>query len=344
MSMEYSSDTIITESKRNYNKRYSKTLCLFVLVIISVFSLFSSCRSRGAIRAEEYFSIGMAYFDMGKFAEAEMWLNRAKAADRTMTASAYNLGRIAFETGRYGEAVRFFESILDKDKNNVMALKAAAYSRIKNGDLEKAEALYERVLNLIPENADDGFNYALVLYGLKKYDSCEEVLSRYPFSLEENSASMLLLARAQKAQNKIETIDSYAKWLSIATPGPQGLFEYAQVLETADLYALALEQYNAALTALTVDTEELKRSQLLFHQARLLMIADPESTEGITELRAALSAGFSDTAAIEDLLLDERISQTNRDTIKGLLNSNLITAEEPVEEAQENMEYTEFEF
>jgi tetratricopeptide (TPR) repeat protein len=143
-----------------------------LLTLLFAAGLFlSSCASRGDVRAEEYFSIGMAYFELGNYAEAEKWLDRARTSNKTLIASEYNLGRIAFETGRYGDAVLHFERILVRDPDNVMALQAAAYSRIKNGDLEKAEALYNRVLVLVPESADDGFNYALVLYGLKQYDN-----------------------------------------------------------------------------------------------------------------------------------------------------------------------------
>lgn len=293
----------------------------FAFVIASLF-LFSSCASRGAARAEEYFSIGMAYYDLGKYTEAEKWLNLAMTADKTMVASEYNLGRIAFETGRYGEAARNFERILEKDPNNVMALKAAAYARIKNGDLEKAGALYNRVLALVPESADDGFNYALVLYGLKKYEDCEAVLNKYPYALEENSASLLLLARAQKAQNKVEALDSYAKWLktNTGTASPQGLYEYAQALESAGLYARALEEYKAAITALTQDTADLKKSHIRFEEARLLLAADPENSEGIKELTTAVSEGFSDTAALTALLSDERITPANKEEIQKIVN------------------------
>ena len=293
----------------------------FTLLIFGANFLFFSCASGGAAKAEEYFSIGMAYYDLGKYPEAEQWLNRAKSADKTMTASEYNLGRIAFETGRYEEAARHFENILARDPNNVMALKAAAYSRIKNGDMEKAEALYNRVLALVPESADEGFNYALVLYSLKKYDECEEVLNRYPYALEENASSILLLARAQKAQNKVEAADSYAKWLELGTTNAQGLYEYAQVLESAALYARALEQYKAAINALTQDTPELKKSQIRYEEARLLLTADPENADGITELNTAVTEGFSDMAAIGDLLLDERITQANKEEIQKILDT-----------------------
>ncbi|MCL2602473.1 MAG: tetratricopeptide repeat protein, partial [Treponema sp.] len=178
---------------------------LFLLLCATL--VVSSCASRrGQVQAEEFFAIGMAFFDLGRFADAETWLNRALVSDRTMTASEYNLGRIAFETGRFEEAAVYFERVLRRDPDNVMALRAAAYSRVSNGDFEKAEALYLRVLALVPESADGAFNHALVLYAMERYAESEEALNRYPHTLEGNAASLLLLARAQKAQGNIEAI------------------------------------------------------------------------------------------------------------------------------------------
>ena len=100
------------------------------ILTLSALSFFMSCAGL-ATSAEEYYSIGMAYYEMGKYEEAERWLNRALSRNRTMSASEYNLGRIAFGTGRYRDALKKFNAILKKDPQNVMALKAAAYTRIK---------------------------------------------------------------------------------------------------------------------------------------------------------------------------------------------------------------------
>ncbi|MDR0497226.1 MAG: tetratricopeptide repeat protein [Treponema sp.] len=291
----------------------------FAIISFIMLTVLSSCASRGDVQAEEYFSLGMAYFELGNYSEAEKWLNRARTADKTMIASEYNLGRIAFETGRFAEAAGYFERILTRDPENVMALKAAAYSRIKNGDLEKAEALYNRVLALVPESSDDGFNYALVLYSIHKYEKCEEVLNIYPFALEENPFSMLLLARAQKAQNKIEAVDTYAKWAAMTdNAGVRELYEYAQVLETADFYARSLEQYDKALNI--DDIGDLKRSGLRFEKARILLFADPENVEGLKELIVSVNEGFSDIEAMEALLKNERIKKENRDEIRKIID------------------------
>jgi len=304
-------------------KKNSLKKAMVIFFAFIVLGGFVSCATRGAAQAEEYFSIGMAYFEMGKFAEAEMWLNRARSTDKTMLASEYNLGRIAFETGRYEEAAVSFENILKKDPDNTLALKAAAYSRIKNGNFEKAEALYDKVLELVPESADDGFNYALVLYGLKKYEDCEDVLNKYPFALEEKAPSVLLLARAQREMNKIEAVDTFAKWAIVndGAANPQGFLDYARVLEKAELYARALEQYDAAINAIKNDTETLKKSTVRFEKSRLLLTVDPDNEDGIKEFSAAIEEGFSDITAIEALSLDQRINKYHKDEIEKVLNN-----------------------
>jgi tetratricopeptide (TPR) repeat protein len=314
-------------------KRLFFTLLLFFF--LSSHLIFFSCVSQAA-SAEEYFSIGMAYYELGNFGEAEKWLNRARSINRTMIASEYNLGRIAFETGRYEEAAKYFEGILERDPQNIMVLKAAAYTRIKNGNIEEAEALYTRVLAMVPEDADDGYNYALVLYVMEKYNESEEVLLRFPYALEENLDVLLLLARIQKALDKVEAADNYAKWIGAAPqPVSQVLYEYAQVLEGAGFYARALEQYRAAIAALQTDTETLKKSGLRFETARLLFMADSESDEGITELDAAVAEGFKDTEALEKLLGNSLISEAHKNGIRKALDR---IKNPSVEETQETEE------
>jgi tetratricopeptide (TPR) repeat protein len=273
----------------------------------------SSCLSRSVITAEEYYSIGMAYFDLGKFAEAERWLNRARQEDKTQVASEYNLGRIAFETGRYQDAVEYFDRVLKKDPLNVMALRAAAYTRIKTGENDLAEALYNRVVELIPESADDGYNYALVLYVLKKYEKAQEALSRHSYALDENKDMLLLLARTQRGLEKVEAIDSYAKWLVNSTD-VKVQYEYAQLLEEEELYAKALEQYREILAALPKDSTEPQKEEVRFTILRLLMIADGE--EGLKELNAVVGEGFADIDALTSLMEDERLSEANRKGIE----------------------------
>jgi tetratricopeptide (TPR) repeat protein len=287
--------------------------------------LFSCMTEVRAAKAEEYYALGMAYFDLGRYEEAERWLTMARNTDKTRLASEYNLGRIAFETGRYEEAVRRFDTILEKDPDNVMALKSAAYGRIKTGEFDEAERLYERVLILVPESVDDGYNYALVLNAIKKPEKAEEVLLKYPYALVDNKDLLLIYARSLGAQHKPEAVDSYSQWLA-ANSDPQVQYEFALILEENGLYARSLEEYRKILVMLPGDnivggTEtELRRSSIQFSIARVLLIADAENPQGITELRLAISEGYTDTEALKKLLEDEKILPSAKEEIRTIID------------------------
>jgi tetratricopeptide (TPR) repeat protein len=291
---------------------------VYMLIAVLLCFLFS-CQSFGA-SAEEYYSIGMAYFDMGKYAEAERWLNRARAADKTRTASEYNLGRIAYETGRFFDAADHFDKVLSRDPKNVMALRAAAYTRIKTGEIDKAEALYRRVLSLVPESVDDGYNHALVLFAMEKYEEAEKLLSGRQYAMAENKDMLLLFARTQKVLNKVEAADSYAQWLK-DNKDALVRYEYARVLEQAELYAKALEEYAATLAEFPADSVNPSKADLRFEMARVLLVADNENPQGIAELEAALAEGFSDKEALEALAADKRVLESSSAKILDLIKN-----------------------
>jgi len=295
-------------------------ILIFFICFYFIFS-FNGCAGMAA-SAEEYYSIGMAYFNLGRYEEAEIWLNRAKQADKTMVASTYNLGRLAFEMKRYDEAAAYFEEILKIDPDNILALKAASYSRIKTGDLIIADNHYTRLLKLIPESADDGYNHALVLYAMGQYSGAESILERYPFSLLENRDSMLLYARSQKAQNKIEAVNSYASLLNLSSD-PLARFEYAQVLEYHEIYARAIEEYRQSHSETQASAVNPSRSEIRFAISRALLIADSESHNGITELENAVNEGFNDIDSIGSLLQINNISAENSNSIRIIINDLL---------------------
>jgi tetratricopeptide (TPR) repeat protein len=319
--------------------------CFFILLFFSIFAL-SSCvsTSEGAISAEEYYSLGVAYMDMGRYEEAEVWFQRAQQTDKTKAASEYNLGRIAFETGRYEESAEIFEDIISQDPQNTLALKAAAYARIKNGDLEAAENHYQTLLELVPESADDGYNYALVLFALGKPSEASGVISKYAFALEENDDLLLLYARIQKAENKIEAVDNYDLWLK-KNDDVQVKFEYGETLEKAELYARALETYREILDADLSTAPNLSRPQIRFSIARVLLIADPSVNDGITELQGAVDDGFNDKEAIGELLDIEAISAEHKEEIRTIIDgiSDIVEEEVSDEEAANDEETTDTE-
>jgi len=300
-------------------KKIKKNFFLLILFSVLFFLFFGLCSCVStAASAEEYYLIGMAYFDIGKFDEAERWLNRARQADRTMVASTYNLGRLAFERKRYDEAAGYFEDILRRDQDNILALRAAAYTRIAMGDIDIAGRHYSRLLQLVPESADDGYNHALVLFAMKRFSEAEAVLEKYPFALADNKDVLLLYARSQAASNKIEAINSFADWLAVYSDS-KVRYEYAQTLEYHEFYARALEEYRLTLSETAAASVDPKRSNIRFAIARVLLFADHESSEGITELEDAVKDGFDNIEALEELMNNTRINAANINNIRNII-------------------------
>ncbi|GMO18235.1 MAG: tetratricopeptide repeat protein [Spirochaetaceae bacterium] len=287
-----------------------------VVFYISFVSVIYCCAS--SISAEEFFAMGTAYYELGKFAEAEKWFAKASAIKKTMNASEYNLGRIAFETKRYEEALRHFEKLVKADPQNVMALKAAAYTEIMRENYTKADEYYKRVLELEPESADEGYNRALVLYKMKKYNEAEEILNKYSYSMPENKNNVLLLARLQSAQKKVEALETYATWLSVSQD-PQVRYEYIMLLYGNTYYARAIEEAKKLVAEVSADTATLKRADIQFLLARLLLTADPENPDGMTELQNAVNSGFNDLNALDALVKDPNVKKSNLTEIQNII-------------------------
>jgi len=297
----------------------SISISLFVVLCSLLIFLLISCAGM-AISAEEYFSIGMAYYDLGKYEDAEKWLTRARQADKTFTASQYNLGRIAFERNRLEDAAKLFEDILKKDPVNILALRAAAYTRIKMADIENADKHYSKLLELIPESSDDGYNHALVLFAMERYGDAEDVLAKYPFALQENKDIQLLHARAQGRQNKVEAIESFSAWL-VNNSDPKARYEYALVLEYHEFYARALEELRKALSDSADNAADPKKNEIRFAIARVLLIAESDNNSGVTELQEAVKDGYSNIDAIEELLSNNKISNLNKNDIRSIIDN-----------------------
>ncbi|MDR2097903.1 MAG: tetratricopeptide repeat protein, partial [Spirochaetaceae bacterium] len=214
--------------------------------------------------------------------------------------------------------------------------KAAAYTQVKLGNVEEAKKLYAKVLEMEPEQADNGVNYATILFAMEKPAEAEETLQKYESTILDDKDALLLLARVQQAQKKPEAIDSYDLWLS-KNNDPQVRYEYTLALENGGFYARALEEARKSLSELIDDTETLKRSSIRFVIARLILVSDPENPEGVTELAEAIRGGFADKDAIDALLIDERLTQALQDEARRTIdNAKTTTPSDSGEKAPES--------
>ena len=326
---------IVTYYKNDYTVTMRNCRSFFFVLFLLFSVLCFSCTGMAA-SPEEYFNIGMAYYELGKFEEAEKWLSRARQANKTYAASQYNLGRIAYERQHFSEAAELFEEILKRDPDNILALRAAAYTRIKTGDIDKSQKHYSRVLELIPESSDDGYNHALVLFAMERYEESEEQLNKYPFAIQTNKDMQLLLARSQGKQNKVEAIDNFSKWLA-QNNDYKARYEYAGVLEYNSFFARAIEEYRKSLADAPDNADNPKKNEIRFSIAKALLTAERESTSGAVEMQGAVDDGFKNAAAIEEIIDGGKLSRANAISLRTIVD-NLRRAEATERERKDQSE------
>jgi hypothetical protein len=115
-------------------------------------------------------------------------------------------------------------------------------------------------------------------------------------------------------------------------------YEYAQVLEAAEFFARALEEYRAVIAALpqgqSTESAAPARTDVRVAAARLLLIADPEKNDGIAELETAVSEGLTDTEKLTPLLDEPGISADHKTEIRRIIE-NVEKAKTAVPESDE---------
>lgn len=290
-------------------------------------ALISCSTSSGTfVRAEEYFSIATAYFDLGKYPEAARWFNLARKTKKTEKAAEYYLGRVDFMLGDYESSALRFERLLEDDPSNSTVIRAAAYARLKAEQWDKALAHFARLEVLLPETADARYNYALALALAGRLEEAIERIKPFVERNPSDRAALLLLARAEHKLGRPEAMDRFSEALALKEEKTVRI-ELAEVFESRQLFARALESYERMLGSESAGSEGIGKEELRFRKARVMLLAGEDATLGIGELRSALKEGFKDSGRLTELSEDLRLSEEVRlsvSEIAGELERNLV--------------------
>jgi tetratricopeptide (TPR) repeat protein len=266
------------------------------------------------VRAEEYFSIASAYFDLGKYPEAARWFNLARKNKKTEKAAEYYLGRVDFMLGDYESSALRFERLLEDDPSNATVIRAAAYARLKAREWDKALELFSRLEALLPETPDARYNYALALSLAGRYEESIDKLKPYAERNPSERDALLLLGRAERKLGRPEAMDRFSAALALKEEGAVRL-ELAELFEERQLFARSLESYDLLLGSESGVADGIGKADLRFRKARVLLIAGEDPAQGLAELRSAVKEGFKDSALLAGLSEDPRLSEDIRRSV-----------------------------
>ncbi|MFP4443430.1 MAG: tetratricopeptide repeat protein [Spirochaetia bacterium] len=303
-----------------------KTAVLFIPILI----LAAACVSQISREdlALEYYSLGNAYFDLGKYDKSRDYYLRALELDESLSGVNYNLARIYIETQNYTDAVAVLNNLLVRDPENGIVLKTLAYAEFRAGNPEKALSIYNNYLGTVENDCEVLFNIALIHRETDDKEKAIEVFKQVNEQCPDLKKTDLhlgvLLLEAGDIQEGVVYLEEYVKQDKVE----QGtLFLLAEAYEDIEYYSKALEVYRKLLQ------EEQTRGKAAFRTAVIYLTAAEEPEPGLENLETAINSGFRDLEAIKELLARDDL--TAREEVAALLDEYDLYQPDGEEEAVE---------
>ena len=197
------------------------------------------------------------------------------AEDATGLAN-HDTGRSHFEAGRYGLAIRAFESAVDTDPGSIDSLNGLAASYDKIGRYDLAERYYRQALSVDPDNGQtlNNLGYSYLLQG--KYDLAVVYLRE---AQRFDQTNTVIVANKQTAEDALQSVG----WSERGRTAPVAPVESADLTAESKLW---IERTSAEVQTLRVpgapESEEV--------------VDDPATAAKVT-VRSGVAEGAAQTAA-----------------------------------------------
>lgn len=258
--------------------------------------------------AEEYFNLGNAYFELGRYEESFAYYSRAVELSDTIPAAGYNLVRLHEQREEWALALGVLADLRTSDPDNTLYRETEAFLRYRNGEITPARVLYAELIAEYPQRLRLAYNLGLLELAADEAALAWEALeTAYTTALEDEDAAYIWLAaeaswltgREEQALARLEV------YRELSADQPDQLGDLAARFAAWGFPLAALELLREIPA--TVDGD----ADLLFLSGRLYLEATEDFERGVESLVAAISAGYAtDSEAYVALL--ERLPEDER--------------------------------
>ncbi len=196
--------------------------------------------------AKPHEDLGHLLLQLQRPAESLSLLERATRLDPGLERAWFDLGKALALTGRSKEADAAFEkSFALSPERRQMALAA---EHQKEGRLEEAERLYRRVLQRNPDNVDALRLLALIALKSDHADDAETMLERAIGIAPDFLLAILDLGRLRKEQDRYgEALESFDRAIALDPSLPQAHYLRGSTLARASFTPEAITSYRECL-------------------------------------------------------------------------------------------------
>jgi len=265
--------------------------------------------------ASEYYDLGNAYVELGKYDKAITEFQAALKIDPGFVKADYNLALAYAHAKRTNDAIAALKRLLAADHQNTQLLSALGWAYHLAGLEENALSQYSTVISLSPADLNALYNTGIILWKLKRpheaMDKLNALLARAPDDTDAlYAAGSLLLSLDDAAASG----DMMSRYLEKKPGDTQGWYLLAAGAERQKKYARALEAYDKIIA---IDPAQ---GDAWFGETRLLLTVVEDPQKGLDALEKALGAGFKDTKAVKALL--DSTGLLERDKVEAALKDH----------------------
>lgn len=247
--------------------------------------------------ASEFYDLGNAYVELGKYEKAITEFQAALKIDPGFVKADYNLALAYAHSKRPDEAIAILKKLLAADPQNTQVLSALGWAYHLAGREEEALSQYSTVIGLSPADLNALYNSGIILWKLKRLQEAMEkfnaLLSKAPDDTDAlYAAGSLLLSLDDAASSG----DMLSRYLQKKPADTEGWYLLAAGAERQKKYTRALEAYD---TIVAIDPAQ---GDAWFGETRLLLTVVEDPQRGLDALGKAIGAGFKDAKAVKALL------------------------------------------
>ena len=277
--------------------------CAFAAVLTIVLAAAGCATDTGRREiALEYFNLGNAYLELGKLDEAARAFESALRLDASLARADYNLAVAYVRLDRAGEAVDILERLVADDPGSVTTLLASGWALHEAGRDAEALARYDAAAALAPENQEALYNAGLILWAAGRTREAADRFVRLLAIAPGDADALFNLGSLELALgDPAGAAEHLGRYVERKPQDAEGLLLLASAWERQRQFSRALEAYDRIIAA------DARSASAWFGRARLLLTVVEDPERGLQDLRRALDAGFSDTAAVAALLANETL-------------------------------------
>lgn len=210
--------------------------------VYGAIDLFKESLSYNSDYVKPLYGLGQAYFRLEEYEQALVYIREARRLDRNNTSITALQGRINTGLGKYSEAERIFDAILEREPHNLDAQFGMAELQAAKGSVENAIAGYRKALESDPYNRRGLLSAALLYSAQNNLQEASELIQTAVDSYPEDPRVHSIAAEYYFKRDDSRKAEEHARQaLQLDSESEEAIYVLIRILYAQDRFTDAID-------------------------------------------------------------------------------------------------------